>query len=458
MLGGCGDGTTTAPELPPWERTLPSARVLGERRGLIPTRGIVHLHSPYSYDACDGKPRDATGVVDEACLTSLRTALCTTRIDFAAITDHDGTMADEEFATLFAMRSGDERVMRGADQVASRITCEDGHRVLVTIGAENALMPLMLDRHVAGSAAERHALYDGAAPVSIAAFRDAGALVWVPHTESRTLEHLRQVSPDGLEIYNVHAALDPDIRRDYLGLEPGGAFAAAAQFADTNPGHPEPDLAALAFLVPNRPAIERWHGLLADGRHVAITAGSDAHQNALPVTFGDGERGDSYRRVLRWLDNIVLVPDPTNIAQIEDALRVGSSYALFEVLGTPDGFDVRAVTPTNQTVELGGSVPRATGAMLTVDLPQVRGLSPSLPVPTIRARVIWIEPGGHVEEIATLDATFGRRLDVNLGAPGAYRVEVSIVPSHLGPYLHDLGPQLAEIEYPWIYTSPIYVE
>ena len=29
--------------------------------------------------------------------------------------------------------------------------------------------------------------------------------------------------------------------------------------------------------------IARWNELLAEGRHVAATAGSDAHENALPV-------------------------------------------------------------------------------------------------------------------------------------------------------------------------------
>jgi hypothetical protein len=39
---------------------------------------------------------------------------------------------------------------------------------------------------------------------------------------------------------------------------------------------------------------------------------------------------------------------------------------------------------------------------------------------------------------------------------GAYRVEISIVPHHLGPYLGDLGTAFADREMPWIYASPIY--
>ena len=58
------------------------------------------------------------------------------------------------------------------------------------------------------------------------------------------------------------------------------------------------------------------------------------------------------------------------------------------------------------------------------------------------------------------------RLHIGLGRPytmsdlpaGAYRVEITMVPHHLGPYLADLGTAYAEVELPWIYASPIYVQ
>ena len=65
------------------------------------------------------------------------------------------------------------------------------------------------------------------------------------------------------------------------------------QFADTQPGHPEPDLALLSFISPNAPAITRWEQLLGDGHHIPVTAGSDAHENALPIMLADGERNVS---------------------------------------------------------------------------------------------------------------------------------------------------------------------
>jgi len=451
-------GPSTPKELPAWDPTLPTASVMGVRRGLTPARGIVHLHSPYSHDACDGMPRAAGGAPNEPCLASLRAALCTTKIDYANLTDHDDSMADESFTTLFSMRGSDQPIMRGADQIGSRILCDDGHQVAITIGGENDLMPIMLDRHVPGTAAERHATYNGNDAAAAAAFRTAGGLVWVAHTESKSLDTLRLVSPDGIEVYNLHANIDPDIRKDYLGLDSSGAITAAIEFADSNPGHPEPDLAMLSFLSPNGPAIDKWHALLKDGRHIAVTAGSDAHENAIPVLLPDGERGDSYRRVLRWFGNIALVADPKNVDQIQEALATGRNFAVFEILGTPVGLDIRAVTPGGQTIELGGTVPLAQGAILTVDIPTVLDLDPSLPQPTIRAKVYWIDPAGPVSVIADSDSAVEGQLSVQLGAPGAYRVEISIVPSHRGPYLHDLGTAMAEQELPWIYASPIYVQ
>jgi len=450
--GSSGDPT---PELPAWDKTLPEASLMGAWRGLIPTRGIVHLHSPYSHDACDGNPRATDGTPNEPCLQDLRAGLCQTHIDFAALTDHDASMADEEFTTLFSMRGGDVAVTNATgDQIASRMTCDDGHVVTFTVGSENELMPIMLERHVAAATVqERHDIYNASDLAAADAYRAAGGLAWVAHTESKTLDELRM--SDGFEVYNLHANIDPNIRPEYLGLDAGGAIAAAAEFADTNPGHPEPDLALLAFLTPNEPAIDKWQTLLGEGQHVPVTAGSDAHENALPITLADGERGDSYRRVLRWFGNIALVADPLDPLQVKDAMRRGRLFALFEVLGTPDGFDVHATGPS-ATYELGDTIPVAEGADLSVSIPTIRGLDPSLPVPSVRARVLRIAPGGSVTEVANVADE--PSLVVHVADPGAYRVEITIVPRHLGPYLGDLGPAAAEAELPWIYASPIYVE
>ena len=107
-------------------------------------------------------------------------------------------------------------------------------------------MPIMLDRHVAGTVAgaprhlqRRHRRRDRPRTTRPA------ALVWIAHTEQHDITELRTVVPDGIEVYNLHANIDPKIRGPYLGLDPDGAIEAAVKFADTNPGGPEPDLALL---------------------------------------------------------------------------------------------------------------------------------------------------------------------------------------------------------------------
>lgn len=454
LVAACG-GSPSKPLPPAWDKTLPEASAMGTWRGLVPARGIVHLHSPYSHDACDNAPRDANGAPNEPCLNDLRTALCIDRIDFANLTDHDASMADEEFTTLFNMRGTDQPVMNAAgDQIASRMTCDDGHQVLWTVGGENDLMPIMLHHHVPGTAQQRHDTYNAVDATAMQAFRDAGALDWIAHTEQHDIAQLRMLQPDGIEVYNLHANIAPNIRMQYLNLDPAGAIDGAAKFADTTDLALEPDLALISFLSPNQPAIDRWDQLLADGKHISVTAGSDAHENALPIMLADGERGDSYRRVLRWFGNIALVSDPHDPAQIEAALGAGRAFAVFELFGTPEGFDVHAVTSSGTTFELGAELPTGAAApMLIVDVPHVRDLDPTLPPPEIEARIVRVDAAG----VAELLRGNGPTLTVAMDKPGAYRVEVTILPHHLGPYLGDLGPNMADAELPWIYANPIYV-
>jgi hypothetical protein len=452
-LAACGGGgdDTDITALPPWHPELPSSSVMGARRGLVPARGIVHLHSPYSHDACDNDPRPG-GVPDEECLAHLRAALCTTKMDYAALTDHDDTMADEDFPTLFSMRDGDTPITNaGGEQIASRLACPDGHSVVVTVGGENELMPIMLDRHVPGDAAARHAIYNGDTPADAQAFRDAGGLVWIPHSEQRTAAHIRDIAPNGMEIYQLHANIDPDIRMDYLGLDGYGAISAVAEFADTNPGGPEPDLAILSFLAPNQPSLDTWDQLLGEGAKIAGTGGTDAHENSLPITLADGERGDSYRRMLRWFSNVVLTDTPGDAAAIERDLAAGQLFLVFEVFGTPVGFDVHATG--GATAELGGEVPASAGATLEVTVPTIHALDATLPAPEITGRILRVSAAGRT----VVAEGAGPTLTAPLDTVGAYRVEIHVVPRHLGGYFRDLGPALGAADYAWIYASPVYV-
>jgi hypothetical protein len=459
--GSADDGDPgEPPDLPAWEPGLPPSSVMEERRGLVPRRGIIHLHSPYSHDACDGEPRAADGTVNEECLQHLRDGLCATRMDYAALTDHDDSMADEPWGgELFLSRDGDVLVPSEVDglPIASRMACPDGHEVLLGVGGENDLMPIFLDRHPDGDAQARHDAYNSNDAAAVAGFRALGGLVWVAHSESRDVAELAALGLDGMEIFNLHAAIDPDIREKYLGLDGAEALQRAFEFAGQDPAGPEPDLAILAFMEPHVPSIDRWETLLRGGARVVGSAGTDAHENALPIAFRDGERGDSYRRTLRWFSNVVLVDaasadDPI---ALQDALAGGRAFVVFEILGTPVGFDMWADRDGGDPLEIGGEASVGEAVTITATTPTVHGLSsPDLPEPTIRTVILRIpDSDGETVELASGDGEVSAPAD----QPGAYRVEVRIIPRHLGPYLGSLGPKLAESERVWIYSNPIYI-
>ena len=451
----CGGDDDPAP--PEWQSELPSAATSMEvRRGLSPARGIIHFHSPYSHDACDGEPReDETGPIDEDCLATMRAGLCKNRMDFGVLTEHDDSMADEDFTTLFSLRGADTLILDGDDNpIASRLVCDDGHELVLYTGGENDLMPIMIDRHPEGTIEERHAYYNADDAAAMAAFREHGGLAFIPHTEQRPIELLRELDPDGIEIYQLHSNIDPGIRVDHLGLSPDGAIRAVAEYADTNPGGPEPDLALISFLEPADNALEKWDQLLGDGRRVVGSGATDAHQNAFPILMSDGERGDSYRRMMRWFSNVVLVADTTDAIAIKAAVASGRMFVAFEVFGTPAGFDAVATGAVSSPVELGGEVAVADGATLEVTLPTVYALDASLPLPEISGRILHIDSSGGRNEVAS---GAGPTLSASLDQIGAYRVEVTIIPHHLGPYLGRLGPADADRVHPWIYANPIYV-
>ena len=452
--GGAKGSPDAAP--PPWHKDLPPASMMGPTRGLTPARGIIHLHSPYSHDACDGNPRppNDTGPVDETCLSHQRAALCTERIDFAAMTDHADTMSLTDFPLLFLMRDGDEAVnAQDGHQIASKIHCDNGHTALVTVGGENEIMPIMLDHHVPGDAAARHTIYTTDDATAVTAFHDAGGLAWIAHTEQRTKQHLDDLQPDGIELYNLHANIDPKIRPMYLGLDASGAIQAVVEFADTSDPYIQPDLALISFLLPNGPSLDRWNEQLEEGRHLPASAGTDAHENSLPIILADGERGDSYRRMIRWFANVALVTNPDDPTEIEAALNGGRFFVAFEMFGTPVGFDA-AIHAGANVAGMGDTVAPTAGATFDVTLPTILDLDPTLPAPEFAITLYRIDSGG-VHVLATGP---GPTLSAPADQPGAYRAEIHIKPHHLGVYLGHLGTAPADGDFPWIYSNPVYVQ
>jgi hypothetical protein len=449
-LAACTSSTPVEPEtdvpaetdLPVgvWSGALPSARLaIPDLRGMIHQRAVFHLHSPWSHDACDSRGV-VDGVVDEACLGDLRQALCTTRFDTAFLTDHPDYGDGQEFDQLFHPREGD-RWEEVDGHKASVITCEDGHEVRWRAGFEDELMPVGLAGHIDPDQGTRHGLLNGTGADSVAAMQAAGAKVMLAHTESRTTETLAALQELGLhavEAFNVHAMFAPDIRQEHLGLDGGSWLSDAADF--TNPElSTEADLLFLTVLQEQAPSIARWDELLARGPMMA-TAGTDAHQNVLPLPAKDGERIDSYRRMLRWFSTMLQTEDGSLLA-VDAAVAARRAFVVFEAIGTPAGFDLHLEAGA-EVYEMGSDAPAGT---LVVTCPELAPGSPrgeeepELTVTVYKDGVPWQSACGRYEV-----------------SEGVYRVRIESTPHHLRPFLGEVADRYLK-PYPWIYSGAVRV-
>ena len=439
------DSSDTGPSAVPWSGDLPSLQgELGLVRGFTPLRAIVHLHSPYSHDACDGEGF-VDGVLDESCLAEERDGLCRVGVDVAFLTDHPAYAATVPWQDTLLVRGDDEIVELDGRPVASRIRCEGGHEVLWVPGFEDELMPVGIEESTVPPGDELVALYNRDDAEAIAAMQAAGALVLQAHPEERSAEELARRQDDGLaglELYNLHALLDPGECEEIYGLDAFGWVQDIGPFSDED-GTAEPDLLFLAFHQELLPNVERWDQLAARGPAIG-TAGTDAHRNVLPILLRDGERPDGFRRNMRWFSNHLLAREP-GFAGAEEALASGRSYAAFEVLGTPDGLAFWYEEADGTAREMGEQA--SPGGSLHLDCPL---LSPSSP-----------RDGSGPPEISATVFRDGQPWQEGCGAwevaePGVYRVRIDILPSHLAGFLgEDPAPFLHA--FPWVYTNPIRV-
>ncbi len=471
------------PPSPPrlvWQKTQVATAGIDfplRRRGLRAVRGIIHLHSPYSHDACDGNPQPS-GQPNAPCLRSLRKGLCDTRQDFAMLTDHATHMGEADWDKLFLTDAGagDEKIVEGGEQTGGKMRCPtdgasgDGHEVVTTVGGENDLMPVGLHRHLADTVAARKQAMGADTPDAVKAFHAAGGQVLQAHGESRDLTKLCTLAAaglDGMEVYNLHANLDPKIRETHLGLDGLAAFAGLSPWLEARAvadGGPEPDLALLGFLEDNSKERAHYSALLGAGYRLLPTYGSDIHENTFKGAMADGERGDSYRRLMRWFANYLIVPAGKVLlpSDLSTAIARGRGFSVFEAMGQPVGFDFVSENKDGSRSELGSSVD--VGAKLTVRAPNPLppGYATDEVVETVR--VLFVPAGSATDEtvltekLTALQVQQGQvyTIDTSLRGAGAYRVEVRLRPKHL---LHLLGeePSRYDKDYPYLFSGSIFV-
>lgn len=428
LLVACESAPTdTAGATPvPWTHDRPALAEQAPGGGAV-RRAIVHLHSPLSHDACDNHEME-----DAPCLADLRAGLCAAAIDYAFFTDHPAEAAYTPYEGLFQAQEGDERL----GGVATRIQCGEGKSAVWLAGIEDELMPVGLDRHVSDDAAENDRLYNATEAETFDAEIAAGALVLQAHTEGQDTETLlarQALGLHGVELFNLHAMVDPNKREQDLGLGALDYLTAAAPFLNAQTAA-EPDLVFLAFYQEQGVSIERWDALNAVAPTLG-TAGTDAHENALPMLMSDGERVDSFRRMMSWFANYLVLPEDSPAAA-EAALRDRQSYVVFDSLGVPTGFSVRY---GDARWAADGS---PVGESFELVCPTLAPSSPTdLGEPTITATVY----------------KDGQPWQQGCGAwtvtePGVYRARIDIVPEHLRTALDNQADALVHA-YPWIYSQ-----
>ena len=498
---GTDAGSDAGPDAGPW----------------ITTRAILHLHSPISHDACDGHSKHTGDLAgrDQECLQQLFDALCADKIDVAFVTDHPAYLREQTFEDALLYRAGHGQTLldRAGNPVASadagavtdRVDCGGGRSVLIATGWEGThTLPLGLERKLDDP------LYGvattGADPLAdqqalLAGLHDAGAVYFTAHSEEPDLpaSRLVELRTDGMEWYNPHGNFKHVFGQD--GSSVGGGVDPAA-LADGLKAlrHLEPflagssaqaDLVLLDLLAAGFPeaGYDKVHAVIGQ-RRIATGLGSDVHQNvsvkplckgavamalcqavasASPnlltelaaggtLVMSDGGRIDSFARIMRWLNNRVLVHE-VSMPAVRDALGAGRSYGLFAVFGEPGDFAVWAETSAGR-LELGGEGPAA-GAVLRARLPDA-------PAPELGAQWTAQEAalaGLHAvlfrttaagKEIAAEWTAFGATVELPITAPGAYTLEVRIVPRHLAGQL-GAARALADVEYRWILPNPIFL-
>jgi hypothetical protein len=299
-------------------------------------------------------------------------------------------------------------------------------------------MPVGLEHHVGTTPGERD-VYGEKTSAAITTTKGAGAVVIAAHTEDWTADELSNLPLDGFEMFNIHANAISGASA-LVGL--------LGKLDDEGVRLPHPNLAFVSVVNEDPKYVGTWGTVLARGAKRVTTMGSDCHRNTFRNILADGDRIDSYRRVMGWFSNHLLVqatPGGTwDDLVLKEALRSGRLYGVFDMLGSPIGFEFYSGAS-----EMGAEV--AVGATLHVSVPRLERPDPKVDAPVVTARLLRAKDGGW-DVVATSEAAIDAIADV----AGAYRAEIRMKPRHLKPYLGDEAP-IAESDLVWVYSNAIYV-
>ncbi len=484
-----------------------------ENRGYAELRGIVHLHSLYSHDGCIGNhedvPADQVAQFFGDCLKQYRAAPCQAGIDYMMQSDHPSNVKEQTFedAVHYQPADGDELVNDEQGRVlANKMTCAEGSAVkrayffLGTEGTKN--LPIGVSKTATAENGWKSVdpqifdvSYDNTtglvqAQTAIAAVHASGGFAFVAHPEMSDLsvDTIKALPLDGMEIFNIHPMLTQALQDNLPG------FFRVDAFMTPGADNPHPDLGLMAIMapVPNDPlkfdqaapfirlasfgATDIHRNVevpafcqdgLEDGGMCQNLAAQYPHFAQLlikggPAILSDGERFDAYDRAFRWLANRTLVKsDATNEAvEIRQSIGTGRSYLAFDLYGAPKGFDFFAWAD-GAAVEMGREIQGAADVTLYVRAPTLvatpwGGMKHVTDYSTgeIETKLYRATKDGS-EVVADVHGQ-GATLSFKAEQAAAYRVEIWITPKHLVPTLKGVE-DFAAVAYPYIYSNAIFV-
>ncbi|TVR03499.1 MAG: hypothetical protein EA398_04785 [Deltaproteobacteria bacterium] len=467
---GDEDATEAGAEVPLFDPLVThGAELHPPVRGMTVRRGTIHLHTGYSHDACDGEvwlkdadPEDADGetilavtgsshlmVVDRwhQCNQDVRRAVCEVHQDFLFFTDHNNNYPSFEYpdVLLYQPEDGDELIMRDGAPAAMWMTCPDGRRVLMSAGVDTHLLAFGLERHVVEDIDERRRIYGTRTEEAVEMLRDAGALVVSGYSDEWDPDLLFALPFDGFEIYNPATNLR------------GNLAATGSLLADMilRPAQaPHPQLTLLPVFEENEENLWRW-SRLSEIRPIFNYLGTNAHQNVFREPTFEGERIDSFRRMMSWFANYVLIDEAIEHAddrQLKEIIGAGRHYGVFEFLGIALGFDYHA-TRGEDLWEMGARIPLDPGAVtLHVAVPTLHGaMHEDMEPPEITARILR----AHDDDWVVV-AEGAESFSAEVTDPGVYRVDVRMVPHHLRGWLGSKADEYIR-DVVWVYSNPIFV-
>jgi len=437
---------------------------LGTLRGLHFVRAITHFHTPYSYDACDGKGYNSDGTINLSCWHDARYAFCENHINYVFASDHVSHLAETSFSDLAIIESGDTLLTSSGQPIGNQMACPNGFSPILAIGLEGKLLALGMENHVSASVSDRESVYGGEDPTRLrgTGINDAKALVGVPHTESRDLiTMMTTIQPNFIEIYNVHANLDPKIRKKYLNRNPFDKIGVFINYLADPYRSLNPDYMFLDFIEFNSVYFQKWDAMVSASSTARVTGvgGLDSHENIFSQKGADGERLDHHRRMTRFINNLVLT-STDSIQGVKDSIQSGRVFFTVEGMGTPLGLDYHGVLThlgVDSTVEMGEimQVTSPDTSKLVFNLPEVHPAFPGMDSgerPEVRADLIQVNSSGSETVVASSSAA---QLIFPDPPVGDYRVQVTLKPRHLRDFL--FNEDLADQEFIWVISNHIKV-